>query len=56
MKTRPELLGYALAAIVIVCATILLGLGHNVPGEFYLLAGVGAGGSAGATTPRAAAP
>ena len=49
---RPELWGYALAALVVVSATALGIAGHTVPGELWLLGGVSAGGSAGATMPK----
>lgn len=51
MTARPDLAAYLLAALVVVCATVLIALGRDVPDALWILAGAAAGGGAGASLP-----
>lgn len=42
--------GLILAALVIICATILAATGHDIPAGLWTLGGLGAGGSAALVT------
>jgi hypothetical protein len=52
LSDRPELLGFGLAALVVVGATILIAVGKTVPDPYWILAGVGIGGGAGVAFPK----
>lgn len=44
---RPELAAFALAAVVVICATVLLMAGKNVPDGLWILAASATTGGAG---------
>ncbi|MFL6144517.1 MAG: hypothetical protein ACJ72N_21975 [Labedaea sp.] len=52
MIKRPELVAYAFAAVVVVCATVLAATGHKIDEGFWVLAGSGVGGGAGVSLPK----
>jgi hypothetical protein len=49
--TRPAIYAFLLAALVIVCATVLLLANHDVPEAFWIIAAGSAGGGAGIAVP-----
>lgn len=57
MKTLPQyVLGYVLAALVVIATVVLLATSHTVPGWFESLAVFSAGGSTGAVIAGKAEP
>lgn len=50
----PVVVAFSLVAVVVICATVLVGLGHTVPTWFETLGLVLAAGGAGATVPETA--
>lgn len=46
--------GFIIAALVIIAATVLISLGHEVPGELWTFGGVAIGVGGGATVPKSA--
>lgn len=48
MNKHPELIGFALSALIVICATVLIALHVPTPSWFETLATIGAAGSVGA--------
>lgn len=48
---RTEIYAFLLAALVAICATVLIALGDTVPPELWILGGVALGGGAGIALP-----